>query len=72
MPDWTRILRWSVGLVVAASSGFGQSIGWRSPLPSPSEAAALLRTICPGDIQAGRDTPAPPPERRGQDSSEPI
>jgi hypothetical protein len=43
--------------MLAASLCFGESLLWQSPSPSPSEAAALLKVLCPGDVQLGSGAP---------------
>jgi hypothetical protein len=45
------------GVVFTASSCLGQSLVWQSSSPSPSEATALLRVVCPGSIQPVDGTP---------------
>src|SRR5215472_9761922 len=51
-----------VNLLLVASSYFYQTLVWRSPLPPPSKAAALLQAVCPGAVQAGGSAPASVPD----------
>jgi hypothetical protein len=54
MAGWVSVLSLLASLGLAASLSFSQSLVWQSPGPSRSEAAALLRAVCPGDLQASR------------------
>jgi hypothetical protein len=57
MPVWMKPLLLVAGLLFAASSCFGQELDWQSPSPTPAQAAALLRAVCPGAAQAAGSAP---------------
>ena len=56
MPKGRKVSSLLVPLLLSASFCFAQSVEWRSPSPSPSEATALLRAICPRSIQSNHNT----------------
>ena len=56
MPKARKALCLLVPLVLSAAFGFGQAVGWQSPSPSPPEATALLRAICPTSIEPDHST----------------
>ncbi len=61
MLAWLKTLPLLAGVILTASLCFGDSLLWQSPSPSPAEAAALLKVLCPGDVYLGGSAPDSPP-----------
>jgi hypothetical protein len=51
MRRWVRTVLVVPGLLLGEVLCFGQSLVWHSPSPTASQAAELLKAICPGSIE---------------------